>query len=141
VDVWGLSDKGVREVVGVGPDCWAKLPYELDLTINIQKLGPKRLGKVGKSRLLGFPEATTFEFTYAEFAERYGRDVIEAASKPLSLATKEQIAEIERLLNTVKLPDGQADKWLSAASAETWAEVDEDKAEKVITALKAKLAA
>lgn len=139
VDVWGLNDKGVREVIGAGPDCWAKLPYELDLCINLQKLGPRRVGKVGKSRLLGFPEASTFEFTYEEFAERYGVDVIEAESKPLVLATPEQVAEIERLLNIVKLPDGQADKWLSAASAETWSEVDSDKAEKVIAALKAKM--
>lgn len=141
VDVWGLNDKGVREVTGVGPDCWAKLPYELDLCINVQKFGPKRIGKVGKSRLIGFPEASTFEFTYPEFAERYGKDVIEAESKPLTLATEEQVAEINRLLDTVKLPDGQADKWLAAASAETWAEVDEEKAAKVIAALKAKMAA
>jgi hypothetical protein len=140
-DVWGLNDKGVREVVGVGPDCWSKLPYELDLCINVQKIGPRRIGKVGKSRLLSFPEATTFDFTFPEFAERYGREVIDAESKPLTLATPDQVAEIERLLNTVKLPDGQAEKWLSAASAETWAEVDEDKAAKVIGALKAKLAA
>lgn len=141
VDVWGLNDKGVREVIGVGADCWPKLPYELDLCINLQKIGPRRIGKVGKSRLLSFPEATTFDFTFPEFAERYGREVIDAESKPLILATPEQVAEIERLLNTVKLPDGQADKWLSAASAETWAEVDEDKAAKVIGALKAKMAA
>lgn len=140
-DVWGLNDKGVREVIGAGPDCWAKLPYELDLCINVQKSGPRRIGKVGKSRLLNFPESSTFDFTFPDFAERYGREVIDAESKPLTFATPEQVAEIERLLNTVKLPDGQADKWLSAASAETWTEVDEDKAAKVIGALKAKLAA
>ncbi len=138
-DVWGLNDKGQREVIGVGYDCWEKLSYELDLCINVQKLGPRRIGKVGKSRLLGFPEADSFTFTYEEFAERYGRDVIETDSKPLELASPEQVAEIERLLGTVKLPDGQAEKWLSAASAETWSEVDSDKAEKVISALKAKL--
>lgn len=140
-DVWGLNDKGQREAVGVGPDCWDKLPYELDLTINIQKIGPRRVGKIGKSRLLGFPETEIFEFTYAGFSERYGKDVIEAESKPLVLATPEQVAEIKKLLDTVKLPDGQAAKWLSAASAETWDEVDEEKAAKVITALKTKLAA
>lgn len=141
VDVWGVNERGQREVIGVGPDCWAKLPYELDLCINLQKVGPRRIGKVGKSRLLGFPEADTFEFAYPVFAERYGRDVIDAASKRLALATPEQVAEIHKLLDTVKLPDGQAEKWLSAASAETWDEVDEDKAAKVIGALKQKLAA
>jgi hypothetical protein len=138
-EVWGLNDKGVREVVGVGPDTWEKLPYELDLTINITKAGPRRLGKIGKSRLIGFPETETFDFTYEAFADRYGKDVIEADSKPLVLASPDQVAEIRRLLDTVKLPDGQADKWLAAASAETWDEVDADKAEKVIAALKARL--
>lgn len=139
-DVWGMVN-GKREATGVGPDCWDKLPYELDLTINVQKNGPRRVGKIGKSRLLGFPETETFEFTYDAFSERYGRDVIEAESKPLVLATAEQVAEIKRLLDTVKLPDGQAEKWLSAASADVWEEVDEDKAAKVIGALKMKLAA
>lgn len=139
-EVWGQNDKGVREAVGVGPDCWEKLSYELDLTIGVLKFGPRRVGKIGKSRLLGFPENETFDFTYDEFSRRYGRDVIEAESKPLTLANADQLAEINRLLGIVKLPDGQAEKWLAAAGADTWAELDTDKADKVIAALKAKLA-
>lgn len=140
-DVWGLNDKGQREVVGVGYDCWEKLSYELDLCINIQKIGTRRIGKIGKSRLLGFPENEIFDLTYDEFATRYGKDIIEAESRPLTLATQEQVSEITRLLDTVKLPDGQAEKWLAAAGAEAWAEVDADKAEKVIAALRGKMAA
>jgi hypothetical protein len=138
-DIWGLDDKGNRAVVGVGYDGWDKLSYELDLCVNVQKIGPRRIGKIGKSRLLGFPENDVFDFTYAEFANRYGRDVIEAESQPLVLASAEQVAEIIRLLDVVKLPAGQADKWLAAASAETWTEVDADKAEKIIAALKTRL--
>jgi hypothetical protein len=140
-DVWGLNDKGQREVIGVGPDTWDKLAYELDLTINVQKIGSRRIGKIGKSRLLGFPEAETFDFTYPAFAERYGRDFIETDAKPLVLATPDQVAEITRLLNTIKLPEGQEGKWLAAGGAETWPEMDSDKIEKCIGALKAKLAA
>lgn len=140
-DVWGINDKGQREAIGVGADTWEKLPYELDLTINVQKIGPRRIGKIGKSRLLGFPEAETFEFNYDGFSERYGRDVIETSSTPLDLASPEQVSEISRLIATVKLPEGQEAKWLAAASAEKWDEVDADKAVKVIDALKAKLAA
>lgn len=140
-DQWGLNEKGVREAIGFAPDVWDKLAYELDLCIQVQKLGPRRIGKIGKSRLLGFPEADTFDFTYDEFARRYGKDVINAESKPLTLATPEQVSEINRLLEIVKLPDGQADKWMKAASAEMWDEVDSDKAEKIIVALKTKLAA
>lgn len=139
VDVWGVSAGGQREAIGVGPDVWAKLPYEIDLVINAVKQGPSRYGKIGKSRLLTFPEGKTFDFTYQTFAEMWGQDVIEADSTPLLLATDEQVAEINRLLDLVKLPDGQAAKWLAAASAESWAEVDQDKVLKVIAALNARI--
>lgn len=140
-DIWGTSDKGQREVTGVGPDAWDKLVYELDLTINVIKVGSRRIGKIGKSRLIGFPENDTFEFNFETFAGMYGRDVIDADSQPLDLATDEQVAEITRLIGIVKLAEGQEAKWLAAASAEQWSEVDTEKAEKVITALKAKMAA
>lgn len=140
-DIWGTNDKGQRDAIGVGPDAWDKLPYELDLTINVLKAGPRRIGKVGKSRLIGFPENSTFEFDFATFAEMYGKDVIDAESRPLLLATAEQIAEITRLLSIVKLADGQEAKWLAAASAEQWSEVDAEKADKVIEHLKSKIAA
>jgi hypothetical protein len=139
-DVWGMVE-GQREATGVGPDTWDKLPYELDLCINVQMRGPRRIGRIGKSRLEGFPETEIFDFDYPTFAERWGRDVIEKESAPLDLATSEQVAEIKRLLETVKLPDGQEAKWLTAASAEAWDAVDTDKAAKVIDALKAKLVA
>lgn len=138
-DIWGLSDKGQREVVGAGPDAWEKLSYELDLCINVQKMGVRRIGKIGKSRLLGFPENDIFDFNFETFAAMYGRDVIDADSTPLELASVDQVQEILRLLSVVKLADGQEAKWLAAAGAEKWAEVDADKADKVITALKAKL--
>lgn len=140
-DKWGLNDKGVREVVGVMADCWEKLPYELDLTINLQKQGARRIGKVGKSRLIGFPELSTFDFNFPEFSERWGKDVIGAEAQPLKLAGADQVAEIHRLLAVVKLPEGQADKWLNAAGAEGWADMDAEKAEKIIGALNAKLTA
>lgn len=138
-DKWGKNDQGQREVIGVEPDIWDKLAYELDLCVNVQKIGPRRVGKIGKSRLIGFPENNTFDFDFDTFAGMYGRDVIAATPKPLVLASPEQTAEIARLIGIVKLADGQEAKWLAAASAETWAEVDADKAEKVIGALKAKL--
>lgn len=138
-DVWGIGDNKQREVVSVGPDVWDKLPYELDLTINIQEAGPRRFGRIGKSRLKAFPKNETFNFDFETFAEMYGREIIEAESKNLDLATDEQVAEITRLLDIVKLAEGQEERWLAAASAETWSEVDADKAAKVIEALKAKM--
>jgi hypothetical protein len=141
--LWGKDEKGNREEIGKTFDCWEKLEYELHLAIRISRIGTgdtaRRYGHIGKSRLTGFPEGTRFDWSYSSFAERYGKDVIEREVRQVVLATQEQVAEIHRLLGIVKLPEGQAEKWLSAANAETWEEVDADKAEKTILSLKARL--
>jgi hypothetical protein len=138
-DIWGLNDKGQREVTGVGPDCWDKLPYELDLTINVLKIGARRVGKIGKSRLPGFPENDIFEFNFDTFADMYGRDIIDADSKPLVLATPEQIAELHRMLGIVKMPNDWQAKIFKAAGIDVWEEIDADKLDACLNMLKARI--
>ena len=62
------------------------------------------LSEVGKSRLLGFSEGSSFPWSYGQFAQRYGRDVIEQGSVPIVFATPAQIADVKRVLEIVKLP-------------------------------------
>lgn len=138
-DVWGISDKGQREAIRVGPDIWDKLAYELDLTINVQKLGPRRVGKIGKSRLVAFPENDIFDFDFDTFAEMYGREVIEKETKPLDLASPEQIAEVQRLMGIVKMPDDWQDKIFKKTGAESWSEMDSDKVEACLKMLKERI--
>jgi hypothetical protein len=126
------------EQVGDTFDCWDKLEYELHLCLNIIKAGPNRLARIRKTRLTGFPDASTFPWSYAEFSQRYGKDIIEKQAKAIELATPEQIAELNRLLDTIKLPDGLTDKWLNAANAESFADMDKDKLEACIQAVKTK---
>lgn len=140
-DLWGLDAKGQRAQIGITFDAWDKLEYELHLCLNIVKAGDQRLAKVVKSRLLGFPDASTFPWSYDEFATRYGRDVIEKESVQLVLISAEQLAEIVGLLEVVKLPDGQVEKWLTAAGVTELKELDTDKAVKIIGHLKGKLPA
>lgn len=140
-DLWGLSDKGQREVVGVTYDGQEKLEYDLHLILNIIKTGPTRRARIGKSRLTGFPEGEMFPWSYEEFATRYGKDVIEQESKPIIIASAEQVSEIKRLMETVKLPDDWAEKVLKKASVEDWEEMDADIIDKCIASLKAKLTA
>jgi len=135
-DLWGKDGKE-----GVTFDCDPKLEYLLHLCLNIQKIGPKRLARIGKSRLPAFPEGEVFDWNFTTFAERYGRDVIEKEAKPIVLASAEQIAEVKRLLETVKLPDGTVEKWMAAADAASWEEFETDKINKCISALRAKIAA
>jgi|SRR5271168_434962 len=136
---WGKDDKGNREEIGEtfdGPD---KLGYELHLILTIVKNGPTRRAKIGKSRLIGFPEGDVIPWSYEEFAERYGRDVIERQSAPIILATPEQVAEMQRLLTLVKVPEDWQEKTFKKAEVESWAEMDSVKIAANIELLKGKV--
>jgi hypothetical protein len=133
---WGLDGKGQRVEVGSTFDCWDKLEYELDLCLNIIKAGSTRNSRVRKSRLTGFPDASVFPWSYADFAKLYGKDVIEKKSESITLATPEQLKEVERLLSLVKLPEGQEDKWLKQANVEGWEEMETTRTQKAIEHIK-----
>lgn len=134
--LWGMDAKGQRSEIGTTFDAWDKLEYELDLWLEIYKQGNSFYARVRKSRLEAFPFGESFQWSYDEFAKRYGKDVIEKKGVVLTLATKEQLEEIKNLLETVKLPDNQVDKWFTAASVNSWEEMDTDKATKIIDYIK-----
>lgn len=134
-DVWGTDGK-----TGVTYDGDEKLEYQLHLALNVFKQGPARLARVGKSRLLSFPEGHTFKWDFDTFADLYGRDVIEREAEPIVLASENQVQEIERLLSIVKIPEEIVEKWKNAANAESWSEFEADKLEKCLTVLRNKLA-
>lgn len=138
---WGQNPKtGNREEIGQLPDVWDKLIYELDLTLRLEKRGPSRVAVVRKSRLVGFPEGDTFPLEYKEFSTRYGKDFIEATVTPIVLAKPEQVAEIKRILENVKVDEKEIEKILSKANAETWEELSETQATAAIAWLKKKVA-
>lgn len=129
--LWGTVN-GQRAEIGATFDAWDKLEYELHLALNIIKFGGKRVAKVKKSRLTGFPDDETFNWSYQDFAERYGKDVIEKASVTLTLATEEQLAELAKLKKKAVLPEGIEAKWFTAANVTSFEEMDSDKIQKVI---------
>lgn len=137
---WGKDDKtGQRVEIGKQADVWDKLIYELHLTLQCQKRGPKRVAIVRKSRLTGFPEAEAFPLDYGDFATRYGKDFIEAKAEPITLATAEQVAEIKRLLQTVRVAEDEITKLLTKAGAEDFAELNEQQAAATIAWLTKKI--
>jgi hypothetical protein len=142
-DAWGKDDKGNREVIGMTFDAYEKLEYDLHFVLRISKIGngtaSKRFAHVGKSRLTGFPEGEKFDWSYAEFAARYGKDVIEKEAVPVVLASADEVADVNRLLEIVKLPDGMVEKWLSKASVESFEEMSSDTIQACITFLKGKI--
>jgi hypothetical protein len=142
-DVWGKNDKGQQEVVGQSFDGWDKLEYELHLILRISKIGSgenaKRFANIGKSRLTGFPEGSKMDWSYAEFATRYGKDVIEKEAAPIVLASPEEVAEITHLLTVVKLDAGIVEKWFTKAGVESFEEMSSETIQACITHLKGKL--
>jgi len=135
---WGLVN-GSRSEIGQQADIWDKLIYELDLTLRLEKTGPSRWAVVRKSRLTGFPEGDRFPLEYAEFATRYGKDFIEGAVEVITLANAEQVAEIKRLLELVKIDEKEIEKILSKAKADSWEELTDKQAASCIVWLKKKM--
>lgn len=100
--------------IGVTFSGWPKLEYELHLAIRVAKLGAARKAFIGKTRLKGFPEGESFDLSYANFAARYGRDVMEAEAKMAEVSTPEQMAEYNALLAEVKPSEEVLTKWEAA---------------------------
>lgn len=126
--------------IGVTYDGYDKLEYELHLCLHIVKQGDSSKAYIKKSRLPGFLDAASFDWSYEEFARRYGKEVIEAEAKPILLATPEQMAEVKRLLEIVRLSDtDKQDKWINENQL-TLAEIESEKMDKILNHLKGKVA-
>ncbi len=97
--------------IGVTFDGWDKCEYELHLALNIVKQGASRKARITKSRLLGFPDGEVFDWSYATFAERYGRDIMEAEAAPVEMAKPEQIKQYDGLMAVMKVDAKVLEKW------------------------------
>jgi hypothetical protein len=113
-------------------DCWKKLDYLFDLVFRIEKRGTERVGRVIKTRNTGFPENDIFPFSYAEIAERYGRNILERQANAEVLVSPELLAELMRLIELLKVPAETVDKWLDKAKAETLPELPAEVAKKCV---------
>lgn len=135
-EVWGKEGEGK---IGESFDAWEKLDYYLDLTLRIEKRGSTRYAVPKKSRLEGFPEGEAFVWNYEEFSKRYGKAVMETKARIIELASPEQIAEITRLTENVKISEEEIEKWFSKAKVENWDEMDKATIQKCIDYLKEKI--
>lgn len=119
-------------VLGQTYDGYKKLDYLFDLVFEIQKRGKERVGLIKKSRIESFPDGETFPFDYDEIAKRYGKDVLEKLSNAEELATENDIKEIMRLIELLKIPEETYQKWLDKAAATTFDEMPRNVIEKCI---------
>jgi hypothetical protein len=127
------------KMTGTNFDGWDKLEYELHLALRIVKQGNSRIANVTKTRLEKFEDGATFPWSYAEFAKRYGQDVIESAATPIVPATAEQIGRLNQLIDLLKVPADLTDKWMEKAGVDEWREMDTDTIQKCLDYLTVKL--
>jgi hypothetical protein len=123
-------------VIGQTFDCYKKLDYLFDLVFEIQKRGTHRVGLIKKSRIESLPDGDTFNFSYDEIADRYGRHILERDAVAQEIATPEEVKEILRLIDLMRVPEEIYQKWLDKAASESWEYMPSDSIKKCIDHLK-----
>jgi hypothetical protein len=136
---WGVDADGKRTEIGTTFDAWEKLEYELHLCLQVQRQGDRRIARVRKSRLQNFADGSSFPWSYSEFADRYGREFLEAEAKPIVLASPEQLAEVQRLLGLVRIDDSQIETLFSRAGVSDWPEMSSEWIDAAIRKLRGRL--
>lgn len=126
-------------VLGQTFDCYKKLDYLFDLVFEIQKRGKERVGIVKKTRIESFGDGETFPFSYAEIAKRYGKDILEKESSIETLASDEQVKEIHRLIELLKIPEDKYQKWLDKTSSNSFDEMKSEDSQKIIEHLNSQI--
>jgi len=126
-------------VLGNTFDCYKKLDYLFDLVFEIQKRGKHRVALIKKSRMTSFPDTDTFDFSYSEVANRYGKDILERDAVAQELADEHQVREVLRLIELIKVPEETYQKWLDKAGSEKWQEMPKEAIQKCIDFLTSKI--
>jgi len=126
-------------VLGQTFDCYKKLDYLFDLVFEIQKRGKDRVALVKKSRIENFPDTEHFPFSYAEIAKKYGKEILERDAVAQEVASDEQVKEIVRLIDLIKVPEEIYRKWLDKSGSERWEEMPKEAIEKCIDHLTSKI--
>lgn len=120
-------------------DCYKKMDYMFDLILEIQKRGKERVAMIKGTRLDGFREDESFNFTYDEICNRYGRDILERDCIAAKLSTPEQLSEMERLVKLLHIPQETIDKMLKKEEVEDLEYLSSDYIQKCIDHFKSKI--
>jgi hypothetical protein len=138
-DKWERKN-GQLVATGTTFDGFDKLEYILDLWIEIEKTGGERTFNIKKSRIDGFPEGNTFPLSYSRFSTLYGKEIIERGSKPVDMADPEDVVEVVRLLEIVKVEPEIIEKWFTKANVDEFSEMTKEQITACLGFLKKKMA-
>lgn len=128
-----------REQTGTTFDAWDKMEYDLDLWIEAQLIGRSRNFVVKKSRIKDFVVGNSFPLDYESFSKLYGKDVIEKEATQVTLATPDQIARLQGLIELFHIPMDEQSRWLKKFEADGLGDLDTDQIQQIINYLEKKL--
>lgn len=128
-----------KDIIDAGStfDGYDKLEYILDLWIEIPKGGKTFI--VRKSRIDSLKQGDSYPLSYEKFAELYGKDVIEKPSVPLVLATPEEVARLNTLVEGLKVDAETVGKWLTKCDVDTFADMSQPQIQSLIAFCEKKL--
>lgn len=128
-----------KDIIDAGStfDGYDKLEYILDLWIEIPKGGKTFI--VRKSRIDSLKQGDSYPLSYEKFAELYGKDVIEKPSVPLVLATAEEVARLNTLVEGLKVDAETVGKWLTKCDVDTFADMSQTQIQSLIAFCEKKL--
>lgn len=121
-----------KDIIDAGStfDGYDKLEYILDLWIEILKGGKTFI--VRKSRIDSLKQGDSHPLSYEKFADLYGRQVIEAPSVPMILATVEQVARLTALVEGLKIDADTQKKWMDKCEVETFVDMSDSQISSLI---------
>jgi len=133
---WAKKGKDLYQD-GTTFDGYDKLEFILDLWVEISKGG--KTFNVKKSRIASLPQDASMPLSYAHFADIYGKEIIEDTVKPTSMASKDQIKELDSLVEALNIQRETMDKWLKKVDCETFEEMTHEQIQGLIDALRKKI--
>lgn len=128
-DDWSNNDKNSNTKTFDG---YKKLDYMMDLVLELQRVGNKRLAKVRKTRLEGFPDTESFEWSFDQLENRYGKEHLFRNVELAVLATSDQVSKLNSLIKNLSIDSTVVDKWLTKAKVDRIEDMQTDGIEKCI---------
>lgn len=121
-DIYGSS----MNKIGVGPDSMKGDNYFFDNVFQLNVVNGKAIANTIKQRSEPlyppkFPDS--FEWSYDNFCDYYGKDILERASVPVEMAKPEQVSRLNMLVDGLKVPPETIEKWLTKCDVDKFEEM------------------
>lgn len=118
---------------------YKRLGYIFDLVFETSVLGRSFTALVRKSRLNSFKTGDEVQFNYKEIMRMCEQEVKDSAPEPITLATSEQVKEMQRLIALLNISEEIITKWYVKETVDTFEEMDTVAIDKYIEAMHKRL--